>query len=139
VIELHWEIIGLMPFVSITRPRVRSWRYLPGFLIQSLRATRQAKRSGGSLSVSVLRDADRAFWTRTVWRDEAAMRSFMHSGVHRGIMGTSSAGAMRPPSSVGFRMAANRHPDRRRTAACSKRAAFKGQSPVGCATPVRDP
>jgi heme-degrading monooxygenase HmoA len=75
-----------MPFVSITRLRVRRWRYLPGFLIQSIRAARQAKRAPGSLSVSVLRDADRAFWTRTVWRDEAAMRSFMRSGVHRRIM-----------------------------------------------------
>ena len=75
-----------MPFVSITRLRVRSWRYLPGFLIQSFRVARQAKRAAGSLAVSVLRDADRAFWTRTVWRDEAAMRSFMRSGVHRRIM-----------------------------------------------------
>jgi hypothetical protein len=75
-----------MPLVSITRLRVRSWRYLPGFLIQSVRAARQAKRAAGSLAVSVLRDADRAFWTRTVWRDEAAMRSFMRSGVHRRIM-----------------------------------------------------
>jgi heme-degrading monooxygenase HmoA len=75
-----------MPFVSITRLRVRRWRYLPGFLIQSIRAARQAKRAPGSLSVSVLRDADRAFWTRTMWRDEAAMRSFMRSGVHRRIM-----------------------------------------------------
>jgi hypothetical protein len=75
-----------MPFVSITRLRVRSWRYLPGFLIQSFRSGRQAKRAAGSLAVSVLRDTNLAFWTRTVWRDEAAMRSFMQSGVHRHIM-----------------------------------------------------
>ena len=76
-----------MPFVPLTRLRVRSWRYLPGFLIQSLRAARKAKLAVGSLAVSVLRDANRAFWTRTVWRDEAAMRSFMLSGVHREVMG----------------------------------------------------
>ena len=75
-----------MPFVSVSRLRVRSWRYLSRFVIQSLRAARQAKFADGSLAVSVLRDADRAFWTRTVWRDEAAMRSFMRSGVHRRIM-----------------------------------------------------
>jgi heme-degrading monooxygenase HmoA len=75
-----------MPFVSITRLRVRRWRYQPQFLFQSFRAARQAKFAAGSLSVSVLRDADRVFWTRTVWRDEAAMRSFMQSGVHRRIM-----------------------------------------------------
>src|SRR5215467_14065014 len=75
-----------MPFVSITRLRVRRWRYVPQFLVQSIRAARQAKRSAGSISVSVLRDADRAFWTRTVWRDEDAMRGFMQSGVHRQIM-----------------------------------------------------
>ena len=75
-----------MPFVSVTRLRVRSWRYVLGFLIQSIRSALQAKRASGSLSVSVLRDADRAFWTRTVWRDEAAMRSFMQSGVHRRVM-----------------------------------------------------
>ena len=75
-----------MPFVSITRLRVRSWHYLPQFLIQSIRAARQAGRAAGKITVSVLRDADRAFWTRTVWSDEAAMRSFMQSGVHRRIM-----------------------------------------------------
>jgi len=72
--------------VSITRLRVRCWRYVPQFLIQSLRAARQAERAAGSISVSVLRDTDRAFWTRTVWRDEMAMRAFMLSGVHRRIM-----------------------------------------------------
>ena len=75
-----------MPFTSITRLRVRFWRYVPRFLVQSLRAALQAKRATGNLAVSVLRDADRAFWTRTVWRDEAAMRAFMQSGVHRRIM-----------------------------------------------------
>jgi hypothetical protein len=75
-----------MPFVSVTRLRVRSWRYVPVFLIQSIRSALQAKRAAGSLAVAILRDADRAFWTRTVWRDEAAMRAFMRSGVHRRIM-----------------------------------------------------
>lgn len=75
-----------MPLVSITRLRVRSWRYLPAFLIQSFRAVRQARRAAGNLSVSVLRDAELAFWTRTVWGDEAAMRSFMRSGAHRRVM-----------------------------------------------------
>jgi hypothetical protein len=75
-----------MPFVSITRLRVRSWRYLPAFLVQSARAALQAKRAAGNLAVSVLRDANLAFWTRTVWSEEAAMRSCMLSGAHRHAM-----------------------------------------------------
>jgi hypothetical protein len=75
-----------LPFVSVTRLRVRSWRYLPAFLIHSWRAARQAKHASGNLAVSVLRADNRAFWTRTVWRDEAAMRTFMRSGAHRRVM-----------------------------------------------------
>jgi len=75
-----------MPFVSVTRLHVRSWRYLPAFLIRSLLAARQAGRAHGNLQVSVLREADRAFWTCTVWTDEAAMRSFMRAGVHRRVI-----------------------------------------------------
>jgi heme-degrading monooxygenase HmoA len=75
-----------MPFVSITRLRVRSWRFLPAFLVQSLRTARQAKAAPGNLAVSLLRDADLAFWTRTLWTDAAAMRAFMFSGVHRRVM-----------------------------------------------------
>lgn len=75
-----------MPFVSITRLRVRSWRYLPIFLIRSLRSARQAKAAPGNLAVSVLRDARWAFWTRTLWTDEPAMRAFMRSGVHARVM-----------------------------------------------------
>jgi hypothetical protein len=75
-----------MPFVSITRLRVRSWPYLPAFLIHAFRAAWQAKAAPTSIAVSLLRDADRAFWTRTLWNEEAAMRSFMLSGPHRRVM-----------------------------------------------------
>ena len=56
-----------MPLVSITRLRVRSFRYLPAFLVGSLRAARAAKNTTGNLAVSVLSDANLAFWTRTLW------------------------------------------------------------------------
>jgi hypothetical protein len=75
-----------MPFVSVTRLRVRFWRYLPAFLLGSMRALVQAKRAPGNLSSSVLRDAHLAFWTCTVWNDEASMRGFMLSGMHRRLM-----------------------------------------------------
>jgi hypothetical protein len=72
-----------MPFVSVTRLRVRAWRYLPLFLLGSVHAVLQARRTLGK---SVLRDAHLAFWTRTVWSGEAAMRGFMLSGTHRRLM-----------------------------------------------------
>src|SRR5262249_18840325 len=75
-----------MPFVSITRLRVRSFRYLPGFLLGSLRSPWQAGDAPGNLAVTLLNDSHLTFWTRTLWRDEAAMRAFMLAGTHRGVM-----------------------------------------------------
>jgi hypothetical protein len=75
-----------MPFVSITRLRVRSWRYLPGFLWRTFLSARQARAAAGNLGVALLNDANRAFWTRTVWTDQAAMRAFMMAGAHRTTM-----------------------------------------------------
>ena len=66
-----------MPFVSLTRLRIRAWRFLPGFFVQAFRCARQAKSTKGCLSVLMLRDAHRTFWTRTLWTDAAAMKSFM--------------------------------------------------------------
>ena len=51
-----------------------------------LTSAHQARRAFGNLAVSVLNDADFAFWTRAVWADEAAMRAFMQSGAHRRAM-----------------------------------------------------
>jgi heme-degrading monooxygenase HmoA len=75
-----------MPLVSITRLRVRSWRYLLPFLYRALQSARQAKAAEGSLAVSVLRQPRSVFWTRTVWISEEAMKSFMLSGPHRQVM-----------------------------------------------------
>jgi hypothetical protein len=75
-----------MPFVSITRLRVRSFRYLPVFLIGAFRSARQAKNAPGNLAVSLLSDSNFTFWTRTLWSNERSMRAFMLVGAHRRIM-----------------------------------------------------
>ena len=75
-----------MPFVSVTRLRLRSVRFLPAFFFHTLRSQSQAKRADGVLSVKVGNAAQLAFWTLTVWRDEAAMRAFMVSGPHKTAM-----------------------------------------------------
>ena len=75
-----------MPFVSITRLRIRSWWYVPPFLAYALRSAWQAKTAPANLAVSLLSDRGRIFWTRTIWNDEAAMRSFILSGAHREVM-----------------------------------------------------
>jgi hypothetical protein len=75
-----------MPFVSITRLRVRSFRYLPVFLIGAFRSARQAKNAPGNLAVSLLSDSNFTFWTRTLWSDELSMRAFMLAGAHHSIM-----------------------------------------------------
>ena len=68
-----------MPFVSITRLRVRSWSYFPVFLVQTLRIARQAARAEGNLAVKLLRDHRNAFWTGTSWSSEGSMKAFMHA------------------------------------------------------------
>ena len=75
-----------MALVSIMRLRVRSWRYLPAFFVAAFRSALQARRAKGNLAVSLLREAHNTFWTRSLWTDEAAMKSFMVSGAHRTIM-----------------------------------------------------
>ncbi|HMI52852.1 MAG TPA: antibiotic biosynthesis monooxygenase [Candidatus Saccharimonadales bacterium] len=75
-----------MPFVSITRLRVRSWQFLPGFFYQTLRSALQVRSAEGQLHFGLLRDAHNTYWTRTVWTSEQAMKAFMTSGAHRHAM-----------------------------------------------------
>lgn len=71
-----------MTFVSITRLRLRSVRFLPSFMIYALKSVRQCKHTPGFQGGSLLPDRKLTFWTMTLWRDQSAMRAYMTTGAH---------------------------------------------------------
>ena len=71
-----------MSVVSITRLRVRSWRFAPAFLFTALRIGAQARKAEGSLGAKIFRDGRNTFWTCTCWDSEASMKAFMHARPH---------------------------------------------------------
>jgi hypothetical protein len=75
-----------MPLAAVTRLRVRSLRFLPQFLLGTYRSLAQARRADGCLAADVRATSGRVFWTRTLWRDGAAMRAYMIGGAHRTVM-----------------------------------------------------
>lgn len=72
--------------VSVTRFRVRSLRFLPFFLIHAQRCLAQIRRSDGYLAGALRHDRDHAYWTTSVWRDEAALLAYVTGGAHRAAM-----------------------------------------------------
>jgi Domain of unknown function (DUF3291) len=75
-----------MAFVSITRLRVRSIRFLPFFFLHAVRSQRQVKVSQGFVRGALLPDRNWTFWTMSLWEDEVSMRRFMTSGAHKAAM-----------------------------------------------------
>lgn len=75
-----------MPLISVTRLRLRSWVYLPAFIVYSIRAIQQATKAEGNLAVMTLRDRRNTFWTITSWSSEDSMKAFMRSGSHGAAM-----------------------------------------------------
>ena len=88
-----------MPFISITRLRLRSFRFLPLFMLHTSRSLRQVKAAprirGGSKQAerrsrfrggSILADRSCTFWTMTAWDDQASMQGYTASGAHRTAM-----------------------------------------------------
>jgi len=76
----------IMPFVSITRLRVRSFRFLPSFILHTLRSLRQVKEAAGFRGGSLLADRKWTFWTMTAWDSHDSMRAYMMNGSHRVAM-----------------------------------------------------
>lgn len=75
-----------MTFVSITRLRIRAWRFMPAFALHASRSNAQVRRADGFIGGSLLADRKRTFWTMTLWRDQADMRAYMKAGAHAAAM-----------------------------------------------------
>lgn len=75
-----------MPFVSLTRLRIRSVRFLPGFFIHTMRSLEQVKHAPGFRSGALLADRNWTFWTMTSWDTREIMRQYMISGAHKKAM-----------------------------------------------------
>lgn len=71
-----------MTFVSITRLRIRSLRFMPSFAVHTWKTLRQTKRAGGYIGGSLLADRRLTFWTMTLWREQGDMKRYMTSGAH---------------------------------------------------------
>jgi hypothetical protein len=75
-----------MAVISITRLRIRSWRYMPGFGFFTLRTLLQAKRAPGNRGLRLLRESGNVFWTATAWESETDVRQYMIAGAHGRVM-----------------------------------------------------
>ena len=75
-----------MPVVSVTRLRIRSWRFMVPFAIYSLRSVHQARRATGFMGGWLGQSPGWGFWTVTVWSDEAAMKKYRDHDAHKAAM-----------------------------------------------------
>ena len=71
-----------MPVVSITRLRVRKWRFMPGFAVYAVRSRSQALKAEGNLGIRLMRAPGNVFWTATAWESEDAVKRFMLAQPH---------------------------------------------------------
>lgn len=87
-----------MPYVSVTRLRLRSRRFLPHLYAYTWAIVQQARRSDGFLKGRLFRGTDRlllfdllygrhpSYCTMTMWRDREAAMRFRNRGPHEEAM-----------------------------------------------------
>ncbi len=72
-----------MVFVSLTRLRIRSIRFLPVFALHTVRTLRQVRKSPGFQTGALLPDRSFTFWTLTLWDTQEDMRRYITTGDHK--------------------------------------------------------
>jgi heme-degrading monooxygenase HmoA len=75
-----------MIFISLTRLRVRSIRFVPLFVAHAVRSVGQARKAPGFQSGALLADRSWTFWTMTAWDSQESMRAYMTTGSHKRAM-----------------------------------------------------
>jgi heme-degrading monooxygenase HmoA len=71
-----------------SRLPLRSYRFVPGFLRDTLRIRRQLADSPGLVGYTLNAGlARKTFWTFSVWEDQASLDKFAASDPHRAIIG----------------------------------------------------
>ena len=68
---------------SITRLRLRSWRFLLPFALHASRSQKQAQTAQGCFGVTTRKTRGLTFWTLSVWEGEAQLRAYLASDPHR--------------------------------------------------------
>ena len=75
-----------MPFVSITRLRLRSPLYLLPFFWHTFASIRQLTKKSAFIKGKTLLDKNLAFWTMTLWSNEADMQAYRNTDAHKKAM-----------------------------------------------------
>ena len=75
-----------MVFVSLTRLRLRSIRFLPAFAVYAMRTRAQVRKSPGFQAGALLPDRRWTFWTMTAWDSQESMRAYILTGAHKESM-----------------------------------------------------
>ncbi|MDQ2834085.1 MAG: DUF3291 domain-containing protein [Acidobacteriota bacterium] len=75
-----------MIFVSLTRLRIRTLRFVPLFFLHTMLSQRQVRKAPGFQTGALLADRDWTFWTMTAWDAQESMRAYMISGSHKKAM-----------------------------------------------------
>ena len=75
-----------MPFISVTRLRVKSLFFLIPFMRANEASVNEIKVSKGLLKGKELIDKKLTFWTVTIWENEESMKKFRGSIAHRNAM-----------------------------------------------------
>jgi hypothetical protein len=75
-----------MYFISATRLKISSIRYLPQFMFANKASAKQLRITPGFMEGKELMDKGLIFWTMTLWERDADMKSFRNSPPHRKAM-----------------------------------------------------